>query len=212
MSAIEHITDPDEQRERLVHIMNEVAELLEGLRADQIPILPSYVEMHHVDLKNTIPDNSGFLDMVNGDISAVLQVPRSAAGQERGSTFAATYNASTWSTNAIKRLQQVAAQAVQNLFIRHLELVGVAVSVDQIPLLKFAPLEEESHTDLMKRSTLGYQQGVMTRNEAREIIELPPTKDEGDEFKQDKALTPPFEQKPEGEPSGPKVDKGDKNE
>ena len=165
--------------------------------------------MHHVDLKNTIPDNSGFLDMVNGDISAVLQVPRSAAGQERGSTFAATYNASTWSINAIKSLQQIAKQAIQNLFMRHLELVGIAATADQIPQLKFAPLEEESHTDRMKRSTMGYQQGVMTRNEARDILQLPPTKDEGDEFKQDKALKPPFEQPREGEPSGPKVDKGD---
>jgi hypothetical protein len=41
--AIEHITDPDEQAERLGIIMDEVVKLFEGLRGDQMPILPSYV-------------------------------------------------------------------------------------------------------------------------------------------------------------------------
>jgi len=211
MSAVEHITDPDEQRERLVHIMSEVGELLETLRGDQIPILPSYVEIHHVDLKNTIPDNSGFLDMVNADISAVLQVPRVASGQERGSTFAATYSASMWSINAIRRLQAVAVQAVQELFLKHLELLGIEATVRDLPELVFAPIEEEGHSEKIKRATLGYQQGVMTRDESREVLRLPPAKEDGDKFKEEKSLggnTPPFQQKRDGEPDGPKVDKG----
>ena len=88
-SAVENITDPDEQQERLNYIMDSVGTLLDGLRADQVPILPHYVNMEFVDLKNTIPDNSGFLDSVNADISSVLHVPRVSMGQERGSTFAA---------------------------------------------------------------------------------------------------------------------------
>ena len=39
-SAIEHIQDPAEQSERLNHIMGEVIKLFEGLRGDQIPVLP----------------------------------------------------------------------------------------------------------------------------------------------------------------------------
>lgn len=188
MSAVEHINDPDEQRERLVHIMNEVGELLEGLRGDQIPILPSYVQIHHVDLKNTIPDNSGFLDMVNADISAVLQVPRVASGQERGSTFAATYSASMWSTNAIRRLQGVVIEAVCHLFIKHLELMGIPAQKADIPHLAFEPFEEESHEQKMRRATAGYEKGILTRNEARDIIGLSPTKEEGESFKKDKAV------------------------
>lgn len=190
MSAVEHINDPDEQRERLVHIMNEVGELLEGLRGDQIPILPSYVEIHHVDLKNTIPDNSGFLDMVNADISAVLQVPRVAAGQERGSTFAATYSASMWSINAIRRLQGVVIESVCHLFLKHLELMGIEATKQDIPHLAFEPIEEEGHEQKMRRATSGYEKGILTRNEAREIIGLPPTKEEGETFKKDKAVRP----------------------
>ena len=62
-----------------------------------MPILPHYVDLSFVDLKNTVPDNASFLDAVNGDISAVLHVPRVSMGQERGSTFAATFNANQWS-------------------------------------------------------------------------------------------------------------------
>ncbi len=47
-SAIEHIQDPAEQSQRLQHIMDEVITLFEGLRGDQIPVLPHYVELHHV--------------------------------------------------------------------------------------------------------------------------------------------------------------------
>ena len=47
-SAIEHIQDPAEQAERLTHIMDEVLKLFEGLRGDQIPVLPHYVNLHHV--------------------------------------------------------------------------------------------------------------------------------------------------------------------
>jgi len=86
-SAIEHIQDPVEQNERLRHIMDEVIKLFEGLRGDQIPVLPHYVELHHVDVGNSVPNNTGFLDAINADIAAVLQVPRVAAGQEKGSTF-----------------------------------------------------------------------------------------------------------------------------
>ena len=59
--------------------MDQVGSLMENLRADQIPILPHYVEMHHVDMSNSIPDDTNFLDSINADISAVLNVPRVAS-------------------------------------------------------------------------------------------------------------------------------------
>jgi len=170
--AIEHIQDPAEQQERLNHIITKVGTLLGGLRSDQIPILPHYVEMHHVDLTNTIPDNAGFLDAINADISAVMQVPRVAAGQERGSTFAATYNANIWSFQSIKRLQTVVAQHIRELFSRHLELLGLPHKLSGIPTLVFAPLLEESPAETMARGTSGFIGGVLTLNEAREIIGL----------------------------------------
>lgn len=188
-ASVEHIQDPDEQQERLSHIMTQVAELLEGLRGDQIPILPSYVEMHHVDLKNTIPDPTAFLDIVNGDISAVLQVPRVAAGQERGSTFAATYSASMWSINAIRRLQAVAIESCSHLFLKHLELLGIAAKKEDLPLMTFKPIEEESRGESMKRATTGYTMGVMTKNEARDILHMERVKG-GEDFKPEPETAP----------------------
>lgn len=170
--AIEHIQDPVEQQERLNHIITKLGTLLGGLRSDQIPILPHYVNMHHVDLTNTIPDNSGFLDMINADISAVMQVPRVAAGQERGSTFAATFNANIWSFQSIKRLQSVVAGYVKELFSKHLELVGIPHTKKDLPTLNFMRLVEESPAEKSARATSGFMGGVLTLNEARDIVEL----------------------------------------
>ena len=50
MEAVQHIQDPSEQQERLKSIMNDVAKLLETVDGDQIPILPDYIQIHHVDL------------------------------------------------------------------------------------------------------------------------------------------------------------------
>ena len=179
-SAIEHITDPDEQYERLGKIMDEVISLFENLRGDQMPILPSYVQLHHVDLNNTIPDNSGFLDMVASNIAAVLHVPRVAAGQEQGSTFAATYNANMWSVQAITRLQHVVRQEIMKLFSHHLELLGVEHTMKDLPPLEFAPVADESPLDSMKRAVMGYQAGIITLNQALEIVSLPPERNAND--------------------------------
>ena len=169
-AAIEHITDPDEQAERLGIIMDEVVKLFEGLRGDQMPILPSYVSLHHVDLNNTIPDNSGFLDMVGANVAAVLHVPRVAAGQEKGSTFAATYNANMWANTAISRLQSILKQAVMQIFSKQLELKGIQHRMKDLPEFTFEPIAEESPMESMKRAVLGYQAGILTLNQSLDIV------------------------------------------
>lgn len=169
-AAIEHITDPDEQAERLGIIMDEVVKLFEGLRGDQMPILPSYVSLHHVDLNNTIPDNSGFLDMVGANVAAVLHVPRVAAGQEKGSTFAATYNANMWANTAISRLQSILKQAVMQIFSKQLELKGIKHRMQDLPEFTFEPIAEESPMESMKRAVLGYQAGILTLNQSLDIV------------------------------------------
>ena len=179
-SAIEHITDPDEQKARLTYIMDEVVKTLEALRGDQVPIFPDYVEIHHTDTRNTIPDNTGFLDTVNADIAAVLQVPRVAAGQERGSTFAATYNANVWATTAIRRLQGILVQSVQDMFSKHLELMGIEHLMKDLPILEFSPVEDESPSVRAQRAVLGWNAGIITLNHALEIIGELPIGTEGD--------------------------------
>ena len=168
--ATANITDPDEANARLGYVMDEVGTLLDGLRSDQVPILPHYVNMQFVDLKNTIPDNSSFLDSVNGDISSVLHVPRVSMGQERGSTFAATFNASQWSVQAIRRLQKVLSQSMQQLFSKHLTLLGITHTNADLPKVEFEPMDEESPFEQTRRVTMAYEAGITTLNEAREEI------------------------------------------
>ena len=172
-SAIAHIQDPNEQRERLSHIMSQVVDTLESLRGDQVPIFPDYVSIQHIDQRTAIPDTTSFLDNVNADIAAVLQVPRVAAGQERGSTFAATYTANQWSSQAIRRMQAVLNQAVRKMFSKHLELLRISHEMKDLPNLVFEPIDEETRLNKMQRANIGYNSGIITLNQALEIIGLP---------------------------------------
>ena len=189
-SAIEHIQDPIEQKERLQYIIDEVITLFDGLRGDQIPVLPHYVQLHHVDLENTIPSSSDFLDTINADIAAVLQVPRVAAGQERGSTFAATHNANLWAVQAISRLQKILGEAVHRLFSTHLELSGIPHSMADIPPIRFEAMNEESPLAMMQRAVMGYNAGVITLNQALDMVNLPLAGAEGEERKESSNDTP----------------------
>ena len=186
MEAVEHIQDPAEQQERLKSIMNDVAKLLETLDGDQIPILPSYIDIHHVDLKNAIPDASAFLDSVNADIAAVLHVPRVASGQEKGSTFAATYNANVWAVSAITRLQGVLTESVHRLFSKHLSLLGIAHKNEDLPFLAFLPIDEETPLNRMRRATMGWDSGLISEDQGLHIVGL---KDDKGSKKTDMANT-----------------------
>ena len=179
MDAVKHIQNPDEQRQRLLFIMNQVIETMEALRGDQIPIFPDYVQIQHIDQRSALPDSSPFLDSINADIAAVLQVPRVAAGQERGSTFAASYTANLWASNAIRRIQSILKESVLDLFTAHLTLLGIDHKRSDLPRLEFEPIDEETRLDKMRRAQVGYNGGILSLNQALEILSLP-TEEDGD--------------------------------
>ncbi len=187
--AIEHIQDPAEQAERLTHIMDEVITLFEGLRGDQIPVLPHYVNLHHVDLENSLPNSGDFLDAINADIAAVLQVPRVAAGQERGSTFAATFNANLWAVQAISRMHSILASHCRDIFSIHLNLLGIEHKKADLPTIRFDAMDSETPLNVMQRVTMGYDSGILTLNQALDILNLPEESD-GDERKDLNPIAP----------------------
>ena len=198
MEAVKHIQNPDEQRERLLFIMNQVISTMESLRGDQVPIFPDYVKIQHIDQRTALPDSGAFLDNVNADIAAVLQVPRTAAGQEKGSTFAASYTANLWASNAIRRIQSILKQSVMELFSAHLRLLKVNHTMSDLPNLIFEPVDEETRLDKMRRATLGYDAGVLTLNQALEVVDLG-TEEGGDTRKEGGTRTPTGELPREGE-------------
>ena len=186
-SAIEHIQDPAEQAQRLQHIMDEVITLFEGLRGDQIPVLPHYVELHHVDVGNSLPNNTGFLDTINADIAAVLQVPRVAAGQEKGSTFAATFNANLWAVQAISRMHRILSESATKMFMMHLDLLGISYRKQDLPTIKFEAMDSETPLNIMQRTVMGYNAGLLTLNQSFDLLNLPTIGKEGDERKMTEA-------------------------
>ena len=209
MKAVEHIQNPDEQRERLLFIMNQVIETMEALRGDQVPIFPDYVNIKHIDQRTALPDSSGFLDNINADIAAVLQVPRTAAGQEKGSTFAASYTANLWASNAIRRIQSILKQSTLSLFSKHLDLLKIDHRISDLPDLQFEPIDEETRLNKMQRANIGYNSGILTLNQALEIVNLP-NEAEGDIRKDSKGIADngelPRENGQEGTPTDETTD------
>tara|TARA_R100001463_G_scaffold72801_1_gene126691 strand:+ start:3402 stop:4790 length:1389 start_codon:yes stop_codon:yes gene_type:complete len=189
-SAIEHIIDPAEQHDRLQNIMSEVISLFEGLRGDQMPVLPHYVEIHHVDLENALPNSSDFLDSINADIAAVLQVPRVASGQEKGSTFAATFNANMWAVQAISRMHRILEQTCTQLFSLHLTLLGIEHKKSDLPKIEFDTMDSATPLNVMQRVTMGYDAGLLTLNQSLDMLNLPPAKENGDKRKDIEAPKP----------------------
>jgi len=198
-SAIAHIQDPNEQRERLKYIMEQIVATLESLRGDQVPIFPDYVTIQHIDQRTAIPDTTSFLDNVNADIAAVLQVPRTAAGQEKGSTFAASYTANQWSTTAIKRMLSILNQSIRALFSKHLELLKIDHTISDLPRVVFEPIDEESPLDKMRRANMGYSAGILNLNQSLDIVGLPELGEQGDVRKDGSSSEPMGEMPRDGE-------------
>lgn len=195
-SAIAHIQDPNEQRERLKFIMEQIVSTLESLRGDQVPIFPDYVTIQHIDQRTAIPDTTSFLDNVNADIAAVLQVPRTAAGQEKGSTFAASYTANQWSATAIRRMLSILNQSVRALFSKHLELLRINHTMSDLPKLVFDPIDEETLLDKMRRANMGYTAGILSLNQALDIVGLPELGEDGDVRKDGSSAPVPMGEMP----------------
>ena len=143
------------------------------MRGDQIPVLPHYVELHHVNLENALPNSSDFLDSVNGDIAAVLQVPRVASGQEKGSTFAATFNANMWAVQAISRMHRICHDSCSKLFSLHLNLLNIPHTMQDLPQIEFDTMDTETPLNTMQRVTMGYTNGLITLNQSLEMLNLP---------------------------------------
>jgi len=140
-------------------------------------------------------------------------VPRVAAGQERGSTFAATYNANLWAVQAISRMHKILEQACAELFSMHLTLLGIEHRRIDLPRIKFDAMDSETPLNIMQRAVMGYDAGILTLNQALELVNMPKAKkEEGDERKDLNPIAPqtgelPAENSQEGKPSEQKDSK-----
>ena len=102
------------------------------------------------------------------------------------------------------------------LFSKHLRLLGIDHRRQDIPVINFDAMNEESPLNVMQRATMGFDGGLLTLNQCLELLNLPTVskKDGGDDRK---AAPEPFmpgelprehEQKPDDKPDS----KGDDDE
>ena len=65
----------------------------------------------------------------------------------------------------------------------HLELLGISHNMADIPPIMFEAMNEESPLAMMQRAVLGYNAGIITRNQALDMINLPLSDREGGQRK-----------------------------
>jgi len=103
-----------------------------------------------------------------------------AAGQERGSTFAATYNANLWAVGAISRMHRILADAATKMFMVHLDLLNIPYRKQDLPTIKFDAMDSETPLNIMQRVVMGYNAGILTLNQSLDVLNLPKVGREGD--------------------------------
>jgi len=65
----------------------------------------------------------------------------------------------------------------------HLDLLGISHSMGDIPPIRFEAMNEESPLAMMQRAVLGYNAGIITLNQALDMINLPLADREGEQRK-----------------------------
>ena len=55
----------------------------------------------------------------------------------------------------------------------HLTLMGVEHRLQDLPVVEFDKMDTETPLNVMQRATMGYQSGILTLNQALEMLNLP---------------------------------------
>jgi hypothetical protein len=69
-----------------------------------------------------------------------------------------------------------------DLFSIHLNLLGIEHKKADLPTIRFDAMDSETPLNVMQRVTMGYDAGILTLNQALDILNLPEAT-EGDERK-----------------------------
>ena len=90
----------------------------------------------------------------------------------------------------------------------YLELLGIEHRKQDLPQIKFDAMDSETPLNIMQRATMGWDSGLLTLNQALDLLNMPAAKDkEEGESRKDLNPTPaqtgdlPAENSQEGKPS-----------
>ena len=81
-------------------------------------------------------------------------------------------------------MHKILAESAMQLFMMHLDLLGITYRRQDLPTIKFDAMDMESPLNVMQRVTMGYDGGLLTLNQSLDILNLPEIGKEGDERKE----------------------------
>ena len=69
----------------------------------------------------------------------------------------------------------------------HLDLLGISYRKQDLPTIKFEAMDSETPLNIMQRTVMGYNAGLLTLNQSFDLLNLPTIGKEGDERKMTEA-------------------------
>lgn len=189
-----HIEDPDRRQKKAEEYADELRQLLEGLEADQKPILPEEVDVIVEGPDgDTARNMSNFIQTMNDSLQHALTYHVASFGRDAGGTDRGNRPAKEMSDNSVRQLRNIVKHSFQYLFEVHTilkfpeyrEVADDSFDDDDIrrykvndditlPTLEFDPVDPTEQSEKVRDAISLYEKGVADLNEARAIVGLDP--------------------------------------
>lgn len=194
------IPDFDERKKQAEAYASEIKSMIEGLGADERPMLPEHVNVEIIGPEGKAIDQQPFIEQLNNAIAAALTFPMAGLGRGTTSVKAGEEISSLWAENNIRNLRRTVVTGFREIFRDHLKLIhnGEGDTDDwvvnrseadnisemrldpdiEIPTLEYEPFKEEDMTEKARQIKLLYQTQTASATERREHFGTLPTDEE----------------------------------
>ena len=189
-----HINNDEKREKKAKKYASELKDTLESMKPDEKPILPDEVSVSVQGPEGKAKEHGDFLDLMNDSIMHALTFNVSGVGRDAGGPMIGNRPAKDTSLNNVQHLRETMGRQFRKLFRFHLlvkhpewraempdkEDISTWKLRDDIilPDVKWASLEDGDVERIGNTAAKLYDNNIITRNEAREMMGKDPIPDD----------------------------------
>jgi hypothetical protein len=189
-----HINNDEKREKKAKKYASELKDTLESMKPDEKPILPDEVSVSVQGPEGKAKEHGDFLDLMNDSIMHALTFNVSGVGRDAGGPMIGNRPAKDTSLNNVQHLRETMGRQFRKLFRLHLlvqhpewraempdkEDISTWKLRDDIilPDVKWSSLEDGDVERIGNTAAKLYDNNIITRNEAREMMGKDPIPDD----------------------------------
>lgn len=189
-----HINNDEKREKKAKKYASELKDTLESMKPDEKPILPDEVSVSVQGPEGKAKEHGDFLDLMNDSIMHALTFNVSGVGRDAGGPMIGNRPAKDTSLNNVQHLRETMGRQFRKLFRFHLlvkhpewraempdkEDISTWKLRDDIilPDVKWSSLEDGDVERIGNTAAKLYDNNIITRNEAREMMGKDPIPDD----------------------------------